>query len=418
MVKQYGFLFLLFFCANITAQYTDVINSNRPGFSESPFAVGLGIFQVEGGFIHQAYKKQTENKRLTLNQLTQTFRMGAFSERFEWNGFAFQDNNYFYKNAFKQRRAGASFGLGVKYLIYNHAYKKPSAIRSWKKRHAFDWKRLIPSVGIAASGSFYFAPKLHSKEPDLPNPLLFPRTPLFSFTNTHILESTRNAHFLGRIALLLQNDLNHNWVVTTNVVYNQTYERTDQFSLIVSSNYVLTKNWAIFGETRQVLSPDHTAEFSIGTAFLAHQNLQFDAAIHRGSAMQGRSSGFSIGASYRFDNHTDSYTIIEIDAAGNKIIPPKRTPFLIKAGRFFKSIPQNTKELVTVGILSTGDFFRELFQKKKKTPKKRRVKRAKKPRRGMNLLKEQTDREILRKAKTNPPNNASNSKTKLSTQTE
>lgn len=405
MVKHYGFLCLLFFCSKMTAQYTDVINSNRPGFSESPFAVGLGVVQIEGGFTHQLYKNRTTNKRLATNQLRQTVRMGAFSERFEWNGFAFQDNNYFYIDPFEQRRAGASFGIGIKYLLYHHNYQKPKEIRSWKEKNAFDWKRLIPSVGIATSASFYTAPKLNSIDPNLPKDLLFQPTPLFSFTSTHTRENTSNSNFLSRIALLLQNDLNDHWVVTTNLVYNKTYNREDQYAISLSSNYVLSDRWAVFGETRHVIRPEHTAEASVGTAFLANQDLQFDAAIHGGVTELGRSIGFSIGASYRFDKHIDHYKIIEIDGAGNKIIPPKPPPFFTRAGLFFKTIPQKTKELVTVGILSTGDFFRELFKKKKRPKKKRKVKALRKPTRGVNLLKEQNNRDLLRNEKTTSSDN-------------
>ena len=31
----------------VFAQYTDVINSNKPGFSESPYSVGRGVYQFE-----------------------------------------------------------------------------------------------------------------------------------------------------------------------------------------------------------------------------------------------------------------------------------------------------------------------------------------------------------------------------------
>lgn len=39
----------LFFTGSISvfSQYTDVINSNKPGFSESPYSVGAGIYQFE-----------------------------------------------------------------------------------------------------------------------------------------------------------------------------------------------------------------------------------------------------------------------------------------------------------------------------------------------------------------------------------
>ena len=39
------FCFLSYLAVN--AQYTDLINSNKPGFSESPYSVGSGVYQFE-----------------------------------------------------------------------------------------------------------------------------------------------------------------------------------------------------------------------------------------------------------------------------------------------------------------------------------------------------------------------------------
>lgn len=51
-------LFFFFICSSylLNAQYTNVINSNRPGFSESPYSVGSGIYQIETGFFYNSSK--------------------------------------------------------------------------------------------------------------------------------------------------------------------------------------------------------------------------------------------------------------------------------------------------------------------------------------------------------------------------
>ncbi len=36
-----------------SSQYTDVINSNRPGLSVSAYAVGKGVIQAETGFLYE-----------------------------------------------------------------------------------------------------------------------------------------------------------------------------------------------------------------------------------------------------------------------------------------------------------------------------------------------------------------------------
>ena len=46
-------LFLLLLAEFSYGQYTEVINSRRPGFSESPFSVGTKVYQVEAGLFYK-----------------------------------------------------------------------------------------------------------------------------------------------------------------------------------------------------------------------------------------------------------------------------------------------------------------------------------------------------------------------------
>jgi len=47
-IKTYLLLFAcLIFSTNVFSQYTEVINSNRPGVSSSAFAVGTNVAQLE-----------------------------------------------------------------------------------------------------------------------------------------------------------------------------------------------------------------------------------------------------------------------------------------------------------------------------------------------------------------------------------
>ena len=77
-------LLSLFLTGAIHAQYTDQINSNRPGVSIGAFAVGKGIVQFEGGFEfrknkHQGYNNSTLNGSIGFLSA----RWGFLSERFE-----------------------------------------------------------------------------------------------------------------------------------------------------------------------------------------------------------------------------------------------------------------------------------------------------------------------------------------------
>jgi hypothetical protein len=68
----------------IHAQYTDQINSNRPGASIGAFAVGKGIVQFEGGYEYRKYKhKDYNNSTLDGSIAFLSVRWGFLSERLE-----------------------------------------------------------------------------------------------------------------------------------------------------------------------------------------------------------------------------------------------------------------------------------------------------------------------------------------------
>ena len=46
-------LLLLLLAQYSYGQYTEVINSRRPGFSETPYSVGTKVYQVEGGLFYK-----------------------------------------------------------------------------------------------------------------------------------------------------------------------------------------------------------------------------------------------------------------------------------------------------------------------------------------------------------------------------
>ena len=55
------FFYLLTFF-NVLGQYTEQINSNRPGYSIGAFSVGKGVIQAETGFEFRNYKHNNYNQ--------------------------------------------------------------------------------------------------------------------------------------------------------------------------------------------------------------------------------------------------------------------------------------------------------------------------------------------------------------------
>jgi hypothetical protein len=63
------------------AQYTEVINSNKPGFSESPYSVGTGIYQFESNlFLRKTTTVPTFSRPQSLG-VALLFRTGLFLEK-------------------------------------------------------------------------------------------------------------------------------------------------------------------------------------------------------------------------------------------------------------------------------------------------------------------------------------------------
>ena len=112
-------LLSLFLTGTIHAQYTDQINSNRPGVSIGAFSVGKGIVQFEGGFEfrknkHQGYNNSTLNGSIGFLSA----RWGFLSERLELTyqgSFMFDKTNKTSSQDLVYKKRIASELLGIKF---------------------------------------------------------------------------------------------------------------------------------------------------------------------------------------------------------------------------------------------------------------------------------------------------------------
>ena len=122
-MKKFWFFTIFFILkSNLYAQYTDIINSNRPGKSESPYSVGTDVFQVESGFFYG--QGDSQNMFSIINPVGGNLflRYGKFNEKLEINSqIIYQENDLQFKNIFTsstQIGGISAFNVGVKYLIY------------------------------------------------------------------------------------------------------------------------------------------------------------------------------------------------------------------------------------------------------------------------------------------------------------
>ena len=160
-LKPTLFFFASLLTTGVFAQYTDVINSNRPGVSRSAFSVGTNVVQFELGPYYIS-EKRTPATTYKVDGLGVDFaaRYGLLLEELEGNGEGtFQNDTKTFTTGITAEDKRTNFKyltVGAKYLIfdpYKNADDKPN-LYSWKANHQFKWKTLIPAVSVYAGANY------------------------------------------------------------------------------------------------------------------------------------------------------------------------------------------------------------------------------------------------------------------------
>ncbi len=285
-------LFLLGFTA--TAQYTEKINTNRPGVSQGAFSVGNNVLQVEGGFGFGKEKHKLFDTKTNTFNFDYTIRYGLLIEQLEINL-----NGSFRSEGIKQtvganeekiRRTDFEFNtIGVKYLIYD-PYKKPKdkdsinydELKSWKERYRFKWKNLIPAVSAYVGMNYVNAD----------NPFTFPTDQTIS---PKLIVMTQNNWWTSNAG---------SWVLVTNFIVDKITTDNPAYGWIITSTHTLNNKWAVFGEYQGQKSDFYSDNIvRLGGAYLLNNDLQIDANIATNFKDTPSIFRVSVGASYRFDWH-------------------------------------------------------------------------------------------------------------------
>ncbi len=290
----YASIFFLL-CIKISlAQYTEVINSNRPGFSSSPFSIGTKVYQIEGGFFYNKINQVNYWDPINEESVAYgskafgsdiTFRTGQFFEQLEFildMAIQNEDRNYTQPDIYNESGLGLSeLTIGAKYLVYRPTYKDLSKeIRSWKARHRFDTRRLIPAVGVYAG------------------------------FNTNLLnEMYKNPYGVSaRFGLFLQNDFTNKFVFITNFIMDNAFTDKSENSYILTATYAFSERWSAFIDNQGVFRKNVPNDFQIGLGgvYLFNKNLQIDVSFRY---ILDERSDFSYlagaGMSWRLDRHKD-----------------------------------------------------------------------------------------------------------------
>ncbi|WP_047415276.1 transporter [Cellulophaga sp. Hel_I_12] len=296
-MKNFLFLIILLFTFTIQAQYTDVINSNRPGQSVSAYAVGRNVIQVEFGL---GYEQQEHTVLLTDASIWNTeiaLRYGLLFEKLEitYEGtFQKEDINY------QTSQTDASFTdftrnrLGLKYLIYdpfkNEERNKPNLL-SWRANHKFKWRNLLPAVSLYAGATFVLGENPYYSGDPIASP---------------------------RVMLATQSKISPRVVFISNIAYDRIGTEFPEMSYIVSLTHAFRNpKWSIFLEQQGIKSDRYAdALYRTGVAHLLSKNLQADVSFG-GSFKDTPTRMFgTIGMSYRLDKHVDDVKPIDEQKGG------------------------------------------------------------------------------------------------------
>ncbi|NNK88932.1 MAG: transporter [Flavobacteriaceae bacterium] len=270
------------------AQYTDLINSNRPGVSRSAFSVGKNVLQFEAG--PYLVKEEHTPLRYDVNGYGVDFsaRYGLFLEQLEVNiEGAYQNDTFTDKRSAIDLESDRSnfrfFAIGAKYLLYDpykYAEEEKPNLYSYHANRGFKWKFLIPAVSVYAGVNFdtdgnpYTGPGVEGISP--------------------------------KIMVATQHNFTGGWVFVINLIKDRIGTDYSDFEYIVTLTKSVGQKWAVFGEA-QGIDSDFYADnlFRLGGAYLWSKDFQLDTAVTFNTKDTPSVFQVTLGASYRLDWHQD-----------------------------------------------------------------------------------------------------------------
>ncbi|MEO0570551.1 MAG: transporter [Bacteroidota bacterium] len=295
------FLLLLLLPLLSWGQYTDVINSNRPGIGVSAYAVGKNVVQAETGFLYEMRDHNLLNTSSSIFGGELALRYGFLFEQLEikYEGTYISENIAFDNFGTEETRTDFSRNrIGLKYLIYDK-YKNPEAnkpnLYSWRANNVFQLKNLIPSaISIYGGATFNLGD----------NPF-YPEDGTISYR--------------GMIAT--QSKLTPKSVLITNIAYDRITTDFPELSYAISYTRAFRNpKWSAFVE-HQGIQSDRFSDLLLrgGIAHLFSPNFQADFSL--GASV--KNTPFRVfgrtGLSYRLDFHRDELLPIDEQAPESKI---------------------------------------------------------------------------------------------------
>ncbi len=288
-IKQFALTLMFIIPFYGISQYTDVINSNRPGLSVSAYAIGKNVLQMEAGLLYEQQDHNAFNTESNIWGTDISLRYGLLFERLElnWEG-TFQNQNITFTNSGRSdsRMDFYRNRVGLKFLVYDRYKEDKPNLYSWRANNLFQLKNLIPSVSVYAGANFVLGD----------NPF-YVGDPIVS----------------PRVMVATQSRLSPRFVLISNLAYDRIGTDYPEMSYLISLSHAFRNpKWSVFVEN-QGINSDRYSDVLLrgGVAHLLSENLQAD--FNLGASFKNTPSRIfvTMGASYRFDFHKDAPKAID-----------------------------------------------------------------------------------------------------------
>jgi len=304
-MKKHLLIFLFLAPLILNAQYTETINSNRPGTSHGTFSVGKDVLQFELGISQLSLNhKYLDNSSVNGNSINYNIRYGLHFENLELflkGGFVKREiKNFTINGRFFESRDEKFFSehkVGLKYLVFDPFKNKKwhgENLYSWKAQRRIKLTDLIPAISVFAGGDFVLVDHIQYDDH-------------FYRTKQQQYLYPDQAAFSPFFGIATQNHFQGKWVVVNNIsIENLVGEYSNINYLFTLTHNLTNPKWSIFVEFQhfdnQIYS-DNLVKF--GIANLLSKNSQIDFNVGVSLKDTPTYSYFDLGFSQRIVWHKD-----------------------------------------------------------------------------------------------------------------
>jgi len=304
-MKKQLIIFLILVPLGLSAQYTETINSNRPGTSHGAFSVGKDVLQFELGISQLSLNhKYLNNSSVKGNSINYNVRYGLHFENLELflkGGFVKREiKNFTINGRFFTSRDEKFFNehkIGLKFLVFDPFKNKKwhgENLYSWKAQRRIKLTDLIPAISVFAGGDFVLVDHIQYDDH-------------FYRTKQQQYLYPDQAAFSPFFGIATQNHFQGKWVLVNNIsIENLVGEYSNINYLFTLTHNLTNPKWSIFVEFQhfdnQIYS-DNLVKF--GIANLLSKNSQIDFNVGGSLKDTPTYSYFDLGFSQRIDWHKD-----------------------------------------------------------------------------------------------------------------